>query len=73
MTYALDGAKKSPTQGWQEIHCYATRACGCYEQSGCVNFLPPGVGGPGPWVCNSVRDHGGRGGYGAVRIRFIRD
>jgi hypothetical protein len=73
MTYALEAATKAPLHGFMENHCFSGRTCGCYEASGCVNFLPPGVGGPAPWVCDSVRDHGGRGGFGAVRIRFIRD
>lgn len=45
--------------------------CGCYEQTGCEYFLPPGVPGSGGQPCASVRDSGLRGGSGAVRIRFI--
>lgn len=47
------------------------RACGCYEMWGCVPFSPPGMGGYPTHVCGDVRDHGGRGGMGMVRIRYV--
>lgn len=47
------------------------RTCQCYEMQGCVPFVPFGMGGPGASPCPSVRDHGWRGGHGAVRIKFI--
>jgi hypothetical protein len=34
-------------------------------------MLPAGVPAPGSTPCSSVRDHGLRGGHGAVKIRFI--
>ena len=47
------------------------RACGCYEMQGCMSFMPVGVPGNAPHPCPSVRDHAGRGGMGAVRIKFV--
>ncbi len=47
------------------------RSCGCYEMQGCMNFMPVGVPGSAPHPCPSVRDHAGRGGMGAVRVKFI--
>lgn len=47
------------------------RACGCYEMWGCVAFSPYGVGGYPAQGCGDVRDHGGRGGNGIVRIRYV--
>ena len=47
------------------------RACGCYEAFGCIPMAPAGMGGYPANVCGDVRDHGGRGGMGAVRIRYI--
>lgn len=47
------------------------RSCGCYNMQGCMNFMPTGVPGNAPQPCPDVRDHGGRGGLGAVRIKFI--
>lgn len=53
-------------------YCYASgRTCGCYEAYGCVAYMPYGWGGPGVGPCADVRDHGYRGGSGAVRIRFF--
>lgn len=48
-----------------------SRACGCYESFGCVAWSPSGMGGYPAVVCGNVRDHGGRGGMGTVRIRYI--
>jgi len=47
------------------------RSCGCYEMQGCMNFMPVGVPGSAPHPCPNVRDHAGRGGMGAVRVKFI--
>lgn len=47
------------------------RSCGCYEMQGCMSFMPVGVPGAAPHPCPNVRDHAGRGGMGAVRIKFI--
>ncbi len=47
------------------------RSCGCYEMQGCMNYMPTGVPGSAPHPCPGVRDHAGRGGLGAVRVKFI--
>jgi len=47
------------------------RGCGCYNMQGCKQFLPYGVPGATAHPCPGVRDHGGRGGMGMVRIKFI--
>ena len=52
--------------------CWAgSRACGCYESFGCVAWAPSGMGGYPANSCGDVRDHGGRGGMGTVRIRYV--
>ena len=48
-----------------------SRACGCYETQGCIPVFPYGVPGSPAQPCPNVRDHGGRGGQGALRIRYI--
>jgi len=53
-------------------HCWdGSVACGCYEAFGCIPMAPMGQGGYPTNVCGDVRDHGGRGVMGAVRIRYI--
>jgi len=47
------------------------RTCQCYEQQGCISPFPYGMGGAGSMPCPGVRDHGWRGGNGAVRIKFL--
>jgi len=68
----LNAAGKQPHHGGFKSHCMgaARRGCGCYENNGCGNWLPIGTGGLGVFTCNDVRDHGSRGGMGALRIRF---
>ena len=69
---ALNLATKSPYQGNPLSYCWRSdRSCGCYEMQGCNNYLPVGTGGIGPNPCPEVRDHGIRGGFGGVRIKFI--
>lgn len=72
---ALAGATKSPTMGMSYTPCWqgGGRYCSCYEVTGCTAFLGTGVPGLGALPCNGIRDHGMRGGHGAVRIRFIKD
>lgn len=68
----LAGASASPVAGGHYRYCWAgTNYCGCYESQGCSPMLPTGVPAPGSTPCSSVRDHGLRGGHGAVKIRFI--
>ena len=63
---------KNPGQGATAMACWASIvSCGCYEDNGCRHYLPIGMGGTPGQPCSSVRDHGLRGGPGAVRIRFI--
>ena len=69
---ALNLATKSPYQGNPLSYCWRSdRSCGCYESQGYANYLPVGTGGIGPNPCPEVRDHGIRGGFGGVRIKFI--
>jgi hypothetical protein len=71
LLYGISAASKRPTHGvpWQA--CYASHSfCGCYEDNGCIPYLPTGVGAPPPHVNYEVRDQGYRGGMGGVRIRF---
>jgi hypothetical protein len=69
---ALAGMTKSPQRGAPNSHCWRSdRSCGCYEMQGCSPFLPIGAGGLPPQACPGVRDHGIRGGWGGIRIRFI--
>jgi hypothetical protein len=68
----LNAASKQPFQGQAFTHCYGAvnRTCGCYEFNGCAPWVPIGVGGLPVQPCDGVRDHGWRGGTGAVRIKF---
>ena len=69
---ALNLATKSPYQGNPLSYCWRSdRSCGCYPSQGYANYLPVGTGGIGPNPCPEVRDHGIRGGFGGVRIKFI--
>lgn len=55
----------------QPVWCWSGGVgCGCYEAFGCVAWAPVGMGGYPSQTCGDVRDHGGRGGNGAVRIRY---
>ena len=68
---ALNLATKSPYQGNPLSYCWRSdRSCGCYEMQECNNYLPVGTGGIGPNPCPEVRDHGIRGGFGGIRIKF---
>jgi hypothetical protein len=69
---ALNAITKQPTQGHPHSACWSgNRMCQCYEASGCIPFVPKGVGGPTSNPCPDVRQHGYRGGMGAARIKFI--
>lgn len=69
---AISGASRSPIGGVPFTTCYAGPvACGCYESHGCYLLMPAGVPGLPAHPCSNVRDHGIRGGNGAVRIRFF--
>jgi hypothetical protein len=71
-TTALNAASRSPKLGQHPSFCWSgARNCGCYDIQGCSSTLPIGVGGLPPQPCAGVRDNGTKGGWGAVRIRFI--
>lgn len=68
---ALDDMSRQPS-GHIYNECWGhSRACGCYEAEGCIPYVPYGVPGFPAQPCPNVRDHGGRGGQGAVRIKYI--
>lgn len=69
--HTLNGMSKSPTGGMPWGQCYnGQQTCGCYEAQGCYVHMPYGVGGRAPMPCPDVRDHGGRGGNGAIRLTY---
>ena len=69
---AMNAASRNPSRGVYHGSCWmGNRACQCYEDQGCSHLVPYGTGGPGTNPCSGVRDHGYRGGDGAVRIKFI--
>jgi hypothetical protein len=69
---ALAGASRWPQMGAQFATCWGFSGnCGCYENEGCMNLLPPGFPSAGPHPCPGVRDHASKGGNGAIRIKFI--
>jgi hypothetical protein len=69
---SMSGLSRTPVKGVPMSYCWRSdRACGCYEMQGCMPYLAPGVGGMATTPCPGVRDHGIRGGMGAVRIRFF--
>lgn len=69
--HALNAASKRPVSGNPYTACWAgMTACGCYENTGCMPFMAVGIPGLPPVPCGDVRDHGLRGGHGAVKIRF---
>jgi len=72
--HGLAVAGKNPVRGGLYVNgCWsgANRLCGCYEDMGCLPFIPYGIGGMPAQVRHSIRDHPSRGGHGAVRIKFI--
>ena len=69
--HTLHATSRSPTGGIPWMGCWTgSQACGCYENFGCVNQSPHGVGGAAPMPCDGVRDHGKRGGHGAIRLTY---
>ncbi len=69
---AMSSLSRNPKRGSHKYSCWRSdKVCGCYEMTGCQALLPIGVGGLPPQPCPDVRDHGFRGGWGAVRIKFI--
>ena len=71
---ALNGMSRWPQQGIPWAYCWGFGGyCGCYENEGCTSFAPIGHPGMGATPCPGVRDHGTKGGQGAIRIRFIEE
>jgi hypothetical protein len=69
---AMAAASKSPAGGQPYSACWTgNRNCGHYEATGCIPYLPQGVGGPGTNPCTNIPSNGIRGGNGAIRIKFI--
>jgi len=69
--YAINNVGKWPSGGMPWHTCYSgTQSCGCYEQNGCQVHMPYGVAGGPPFPCPDVRDHGRRGGHGAIRLTY---
>lgn len=69
--HTLNFASKSPAGGIPFTICYnGNQGCGCYEANGCNPTFPYGVPGNQPWPCPDVRDHGRRGGHGAIRLTY---
>ena len=68
---SLNSASRAPHAAHPVVSCWRSdRSCGCYEMQGCNPYTPIASGGLPPQPCGDVRDHGVRGGWGAVRIRF---
>ena len=71
---ALNAGSMNANTGGHAYACWGgNRECQCYQSWGVYPMLPYGVPGIGGNSCDNSRDHGMRGGHGAVRIRFIRD
>jgi hypothetical protein len=69
---ALNAQSRQPQFGIPWAYCWGFGGgCGCYENEGCYTYVGPGYPGMAPHPCPDVRDHGRRGGHGAIRIRFI--
>jgi len=66
----INSMMRSPSHMGTNWCWNGSRSCGCYEMFGCVAFSPYGVGGYPAHSCGDVRDHGGRGGNGIVRIKY---
>ena len=68
----LNALSRHPQGGIPFSACWSgMRACGCYQNTGCVNYLPHGVPGIAAMACATHCSNGYRGGNGAVRIKFI--
>lgn len=69
---AINGATRFPQSGVPWAYCWGFGGgCQCYENEGCSAHVPIGHPGFGTLPCPGVRDHGRKGGIGAIRIKFI--
>lgn len=71
--YMSGSASRWPSYGYVNACYNGFSGCNCYEDMGCHPINPAGTPGVGAFPCDQVRDHGVRGGHGAVRIKFIPD
>ncbi len=70
--FMVSAVSRNPSQGIPWAYCWGFGGgCGCYEDSGCYAYVPPGHGGHNAVFEAGVRDQGGKGGNAAVRIKFI--
>ena len=70
--FMVSAVSRNPSQGIPWAYCWGFGGgCGCYEDSGCYAYVPPGHPGHNAVFEAGVRDQGGRGGNAAVRIKFI--
>ena len=70
--FMVSAVSRNPSQGIPWAYCWGFGGgCGCYEDSGCYAYVPPGHPGHNSVFEGQVRDQGGRGGNAAVRIKFI--
>lgn len=54
------------------MHCWSGNAqCGCYEDTGCHSYLPPGFPGASGNAVSGQQSRGQRGGPGMLKITFI--
>lgn len=67
---AMNGQSMGFTQG-ATIHCWSTGQCGCYCETGCYPFQPPGMPGASGPIRAGQNGRGQRGGHGAMKITFI--
>ena len=69
--HTMNGLGKNPSGGIPWTTCFASsQGCGCYEMFGCMPYMPYGMSGTPPYPCPDVRDHGKRGGHGAIRLTY---
>jgi hypothetical protein len=68
----ISAGSRNPSQHIPWSYCWGFGGgCGCYEDSGCYGYVPPGHPGVGATVCGNVRDTARKGGPAAIRIKFI--
>ena len=69
---AIAVTSKQPQMGGHVNGCwFGSQVCGCYEMSMCTQAYGPGIPGPSLIPCSNNKNHGAKGGAGAVKINFI--
>jgi len=71
LLHAIPALSRSPSHGPSSSCWVGARSCGCYQMQGCTQFVPYGVPGNPAFPCPDVRDSGGRGGMGMIRIKYV--